>query len=393
MRRLILVFLFAAVALSLVGGLHLYLVDRLIDGSGLTGASRTLALAALGLLAVSLVLAPIAERLAPLRLARLVAWPASLWMGFAFLLLTLVAASDLLSWLAGGAALAERASDPSAAPTSTPGRALAIMGLAGLLGLVALRSGLRAPALRRVEVTLERWPRSLDGYRIVQISDVHIGPILGRRFAADLVARIEALGPDLIAVTGDLVDGPVAKLTDEVAPFGGLRARDGVWFVTGNHDHYSGAEAWVERLRALGLRVLRNEHVTLGEGEGRFDLAGVEDHHARLVSEGWAEDLPAALDGRDASRPVVLLAHDPSTFKQASRLGVDLQLSGHTHGGQIWPFSLLVRLAVPFLAGLYERGDSKLYVSRGTGFWGPPMRLLAPAEVTEIVLRAPGASS
>jgi len=314
-------------------------------------------------------------------------------MGFAFLLLALVAASDLLLWLAGGAALAERASDPSVAPNSAPGRALATMGLAGLLGLVALRSGLRAPALRRVEVTLTRWPRALDGYRIVQISDVHIGPILGRRFAADLVARIEALGPDLIAVTGDLVDGPVAKLTDEVAPFGGLRARDGVWFVTGNHDHYSGAEAWVERLRALGLRVLRNEHVTLGEGEGRFDLAGVEDHHARLVSEGWAEDLPAALDGRDASRPVVLLAHDPSTFKQASRLGVDLQLSGHTHGGQIWPFSLLVRLAVPFLAGLYERGDSKLYVSRGTGFWGPPMRLLAPAEITEIVLRAPGASS
>jgi predicted MPP superfamily phosphohydrolase len=215
----------------------------------------------------------------------------------------------------------------------------------------------------------------------------------GRRFAADLVTRIEALAPDLIAVTGDLVDGPVAKLTDEVAPFAGLRARDGVWFVTGNHDHYSGAEPWVERLRALGLRVLRNEHVTLGDGGARFDLAGVEDHHARLVSEGWAEDLPAALEGRDASRPVVLLAHDPSTFKQASRLGVDLQLSGHTHGGQIWPFSLLVRLAVPFLAGLYERGNSKLYVSRGTGFWGPPMRLLAPAEVTEIVLRAPGGSS
>ncbi len=227
----------------------------------------------------------------------------------------------------------------------------------------------------------------------MQISDVHIGPILGRRFAADLVTRVEALEPDLIAVTGDLVDGPVAKLADEVAPFAGLRARDGVWFVTGNHDHYSGAEAWVERLRALGLRVLRNEHVTLGKGEGRFDLAGVEDHHARLVSSGWVEDLPAALSGRDASRPVVLLAHDPSTFKQASRLGVDLQLSGHTHGGQIWPFSLLVRLAVPFLAGLYERGDSKLYVSRGTGFWGPPMRLLAPSEVTEIVLRAPAGSS
>jgi predicted MPP superfamily phosphohydrolase len=391
MRRLLLAFLFVAVALSLLVGLHLYLVDRLIDGSGLTGSPRTLALAVLCLLAGSLVVAPIAERLAPLRLARLVAWPAALWLGFAFLLVTLLAASDLVLWLSGGAALA--ASGTATVPASAPGRALAIVGLAAVVGAVALRSGLRAPALRRVEIALARWPRALDGYRIVQISDVHIGPILDRRFAADLVTRIQALGPDLIAVTGDLVDGPVAKLSDEVAPFGGLRARDGVWFVTGNHDHYSGAEAWVERLRALGLRVLRNEHVTLGVGDGRFDLAGVEDHHARLVSEGWAEDLPAALDGRDASRPVVLLAHDPSTFKQASRLGVDLQLSGHTHGGQIWPFSLLVRLAVPFLAGLYERGESKLYVSRGTGFWGPPMRLLAPAEVTEIVLRAPAGGS
>jgi hypothetical protein len=167
MRRLILVFLFAVVALSLVGGLHLYLVDRLIDGSGLTGSPRTLALVALCLLAASLVLAPIAERLAPLRLARLVAWPAALWMGFAFLLLTLVAVSDLLQWLAGGAAMAERVSDPSVALSAAPGRALAVMGLASLLGAVALRSGLRAPALRRVEITLTRWPRALDGYRIV----------------------------------------------------------------------------------------------------------------------------------------------------------------------------------------------------------------------------------
>jgi predicted MPP superfamily phosphohydrolase len=388
MRRPILAVVFALVALSLVVGLHLYLVDRLIEEGGLVGTPRRLALGAVMALAGSLVLAPIAERRLSFRAARIVAWPAALWMGFAFLLVTFLAASDLVLWLSGGAALA--ASGPATVPASGPGRALAIVGLASVVGTLALRSGLRAPDLRSLEIALARWPRALDGYRIVQISDVHIGPILDRRFAADLVARVEALSPDLIAVTGDLVDGPVAKLADEVAPFAGLRARDGVWFVTGNHDHYSGAESWVQE---LGLRVLRNERVTLGEGEARFDLAGVEDHHARMVSERWAEDLPAALEGRDPERPVVLLAHDPSTFKRASRLGVDLQLSGHTHGGQIWPFSLLVRLAVPFLAGLYERGGSKLYVSRGTGFWGPPMRLFAPAEITEIVLRAPAVDS
>jgi hypothetical protein len=197
--------------------------------------------------------------------------------------------------------------------------------------------------------------------------------------------------PDLVAVTGDLVDGSVAHLANEVAPFRELRARHGVFFVTGNHDYYSGADDWVAMARSLGMRVLRNERVTIGEAGAAFELAGVEDHHARLVSETHAEDLPRALEGRDPARPVVLLAHDPSTFKRASALGVDLQLSGHTHGGQIFPFGLLVRLAVPFVAGLYERGGSLLYVSRGTGFWGPPMRLLAPAEITELVIRAPHA--
>jgi hypothetical protein len=240
-----------------------------------------------------------------------------------------------------------------------------------------------------VEVELRRGPRALDGLRIAQISDVHVGSLLGRRFAASLVERVNALDADLVAVTGDLVDGSVHHLADDVAPLRGLRGRHGVFFVTGNHDHYSGADEWVEMASSLGMRVLRNERVAIETRGAVFDLAGVEDHHAHLVSGTHAEDLPAALSGRDPARPVVLLAHDPSTFKQASRLGVDLQLSGHTHGGQIFPFGLLVRLAIPFVAGLYTRGASRLYVSRGTGFWGPPMRLLAPAEITELVLRAP----
>jgi predicted MPP superfamily phosphohydrolase len=162
-----------------------------------------------------------------------------------------------------------------------------------------------------------------------------------------------------------------------------------VYFVTGNHDVYSGSEPWVERVRELGMRVLRNERVAIEARGAVFDLAGVDDHRGDLV-RGTTEDLPAALAGRDAARPVVLLAHDPSTFKEASRAGVALQLSGHTHGGQIWPFGALVRLVVPYVGGLYERGGSWLYVSRGTGFWGPPMRLGAPAEITEITLRSAG---
>jgi predicted MPP superfamily phosphohydrolase len=189
-------------------------------------------------------------------------------------------------------------------------------------------------------------------------------------------------------VTGDLVDGSVRRLADEVAPLAELRARHGVFFVTGNHDHYSGASAWAERARQLGMRVLRNERVEIRAEGASFDLVGVDDHRGNPASRDGREDLPRALAGRDASRPALLLAHDPSTFKRASRAGVDLQLSGHTHGGQIWPFVYLVRLAIPFIAGLYARNGSRLYVSRGTGFWGPAMRLGAPAEITLITLRS-----
>jgi len=167
-----------------------------------------------------------------------------------------------------------------------------------------------------------------------------------------------------------------------------LRARHGVFFVTGNHDHYSGADTWVQRVRGLGFRVLRNERVTIEQDGAAFELAGVDDHRAGFESGSGGEDVDVALAGLPPERAVVLLAHDPATFKRAQGMGIDLQLSGHTHGGQIWPFRYFVRLAIPFVAGLYRRGAARLYVSCGTGFWGPPMRLFAPAEITEIRLWA-----
>jgi predicted MPP superfamily phosphohydrolase len=388
MRRILLGLVFLLGLLGVVAGLHRYLIERLVFDAGLEGAARTVAAGVIVALGALLVAFPVAERGLGAARVRWLAWPASIWMGFAFLLVVLLGVTDLGLWLAGGAAAAAGL-EGGTALGGRAARALAVVVGGGGLAAVALRSGLRPPALRRVEVELRRWPRALDGLRIVQISDVHVGSLLGRRFAASLVERVNALDADLVAVTGDLVDGSVHHLADDVAPLRGLRARHGVFFVTGNHDHYSGADEWVGMARSLGMRVLRNERVAIETRGAVFDLAGVEDHHAHLVSGTHAEDLPSALSGRDPSRPVILLAHDPSTFKQASRLGVDLQLSGHTHGGQIFPFGLLVRLVIPFVAGLYQRGASLLYVSRGTGFWGPPMRLLAPAEITELVLRAP----
>ncbi len=384
MRRHVLVFLFLTVVLTVLVGGHLYLARRLVWDLDWPAPIPGLLLGLIFLGATTLVLQPVGERRLPPGLARLIAWPASLWMGFAFLLLTGLLISDAMWALLGATISPGEGAGLLAART----RAIAVVGLAAFAGMAGVRGALRGPVLRRVDLHLPRWPRALDGFRIVQLSDIHIGPILDRRFAAELTARCNALAPDLIAVTGDLVDGSVARIAAEVAPFAHLRARHGVFFITGNHDHYSGADGWVEHVRTLGFRVLRNERVTIGEGDDSFALAGVEDHHAQLVSDNHREDLPAALAGHDPGRPVVLLAHDPAAFDEAARLGVDLQLSGHTHGGQIWPFTYLVRLSTPYVAGHYRNNGAQLYVSRGTGFWGPAMRLFAPAEITEIVVKS-----
>jgi hypothetical protein len=387
-RRWIAIGIFLALASAFLVGMHVYLARRLVLDPGLPEPWRTIALAAIALLGATLVLQPIGERKLRRPLARLLAWPASLWMGFAFLLLVQLLASDALFALAGAAASA--APGGEAAASASGARAALVAAVALVAGALGLRTALAPPALRRVEIGLARWPRELDGFRIAQLSDLHIGPILGRGFAQEVVRRVNALAPDLVAITGDLVDGDARLLAREVAPFAGLRARHGVWFVTGNHDHYSGARAWCGVVSELGIRVLRNERVEIRSRGAAFDLVGVDDHRGDVFGAEGGEDLGRALAGRDPARPAILLAHDPSTFRRASGLGIDLQLSGHTHGGQIWPFAWFVRLAVPFVAGLYRRAGATLYVSRGTGFWGPPMRLRAPAEIGEIVLRSAG---
>ena len=381
LRRILPTVAFATIALSIVGSAHYYLVRRLVLDPEWPSPIREIAIGTITVLGLSLVGYFVAERMLRPPWLRIATWPPALWMGFAFLCLVLLGFSDAMSLLIAA---------PSS-PNVVTSRALAAMIVAGIFTVLGAPRALRPPAVQRVEIELARWPRALDGYRIVQISDIHIGPLLGRKFASGVVRKVNELAADLVAVTGDLVDGSTAALRDDVAPFGELAAADGVFFVTGNHDYYSNARAWVEEVQRLGLTPLRNARVRIERGGGAFDLAGVEDHRAHQVDPSWRSDIDAALDGRasDDPTPVVLLAHDPTTFSSASRRGVDLQLSGHTHGGQIWPFVYLVRLVVPWVAGLYTVGASSLYVSRGTGFWGPPLRVGAPAEITEIVLRSP----
>jgi hypothetical protein len=241
---------------------------------------------------------------------------------------------------------------------------------------------LRGPRVKRVTIPLAKLPRAAHGFRIAVVSDIHLGPILGRDFAQRVVDTVNATQPDLIAVVGDLVDGSVKDLGPAAAPLARLRARHGAYFVAGNHEYFSGAEQWVAEVRALGLHPLENARTELPY----FDLAGVNDLQGE--SEGRGPDFGKALGDRDTARACVLLAHQPVQIHEAVRYGVDLQLSGHTHGGQLWPGNLLAAAANPTVAGLDRYGDTQLYVTRGAGAWGPPTRVGAPSDVTVIELAA-----
>lgn len=259
-----------------------------------------------------------------------------------------------------------------------------------LLALLAAAFGFagarRTPRVKTVEVPLPDLPPALHGFTIVQISDLHVGPTIKAPQVRAVVDRINTLDADAVAITGDLVDGRVADLSADVAPLAGLRSRHGSFFVTGNHEYYSGADEWVAALRGLGITVLRNTHVVLPQGDARLVLAGIDDPTARHF--GGTSDPAAALRGAPADVPRLLLAHQPRSAMAAEQAGADLQLSGHTHGGQFWPWNLLVPLQQPFVAGLHRLGRLRVYTSRGTGYWGPPLRLGAPSEITRVRLQA-----
>jgi uncharacterized protein len=237
--------------------------------------------------------------------------------------------------------------------------------------------------VKEVPVHLDGLPSQLDGFRLVQISDLHIGALLHRGWVEGVVERVLGARPDAVAITGDLVDGSVDELRNHVAPLAALAsAPHGAFFVTGNHEYYSGVAQWLRHLPTLGIRPLENERLELAPG---LDLAGIHDASGTGL-RGYAPDLDRALAGRVKGRPLVLLAHQPRQFAEAARKGVSLTLSGHTHGGQIWPFSWIVAIVQPYLAGLHRSGEAQIYVSRGTGFWGPPMRVFAPPEITVLTL-------
>jgi len=244
------------------------------------------------------------------------------------------------------------------------------------------------PRIYKVTVPLKNLPKAFDGFRIVQITDLHVGPIIGKNYTSNVVDLANELKPDLVALTGDFIDGTVPQLKDGIQPLAGLRSKHGSFYITGNHEYIWGADAWIEEFKNLGATVLLNEHVMIEKDGEKFALAGVTDLSGNFLHAKHQSDPFKAIQGLPEDLVKILLAHQPKSYKRAQKAGYDLQLSGHTHGGQFFPFSLIIALVERFYKGLHQYKGMWIYTSRGTGFWGPPLRFTVPSEITLIELRS-----
>ncbi|KPK88168.1 hypothetical protein AMJ80_11360 [bacterium SM23_31] len=265
---------------------------------------------------------------------------------------------------------------------------LSILGISGALAGYGFFEARRRPAVVEIFVPVDDLPDDLEGFRIVQITDIHVSSTINRSYVQAIVDQANNAEPDVIVFTGDLADDTVPHLRDNVAPLSQLSAPYGCYFVTGNHEYYSGVEAWIEEVKRLGFTVLLNEHRILQRGEGSILLAGVTDHEAGRTLQQHASSPEASLNGASPNHVKVLLAHQPRSIYSASKLGFDLQISGHTHGGQFFPWHFVVGLQQPYISGLHRHDNTWIYVSRGAGYWGPPLRIGSRSEIAVIILTA-----
>jgi predicted MPP superfamily phosphohydrolase len=370
------------IVFSLLALLHGYIGARLLPDLPIGSAGR--ALGAL-LLAASFVLIPLSMLSSRIqrRVGDGLVWAGLIAMGLFSSLLVLTVLRDVARVVLGWFDVA--------GPRVDEVSAIAVVALAVLASLLGFLNARRRARIVDVDVPIAGLPPALHGFTIAQISDIHVGTTVRKPYLDAIVDAVNSLQADLVAITGDLVDGSVARLAPHTAPLARLRARHGAYFVTGNHEYYSGAEAWSAEVRRLGIRVLANEHVMLDHDGAPLLVAGITDYSAHQFDPAQRSDPAAALRGapRD-SGPKILLAHQPRSATAAAAAGFDLQLSGHTHGGQFWPWNHFVRLQQPFTAGLHRLQKLWVYTSRGTGYWGPPKRLGAPSEITRLRLVAAG---
>jgi predicted MPP superfamily phosphohydrolase len=382
---------------AVLGLMSRYVWKRLVKDTTRSGRPRRAMTGAFVALTVLLAATLIVPRVGELSVPTWLAWPGYLWFGvIAYLFLTLLVLEPVRLALRGWVKRT-----PPEPPDTEPdrpasvavnrrmflARASAVTATAASVGLVGYgaMTALGPPDLLRVPVRLRKLDPAFDGFRIALVSDIHLGPLAGRAHTERIVRMINETEPDLVAIVGDLVDGTVAELGPAAEPLRDLTSREGAFFVTGNHEYFGEDPfSWLAELERLGVQPLRNEHTAIRHGGAALQLAGVNDVTGAQHSD--APDFDRALGGLDSAQPTVLLAHQPVQVSEASARGVDLQLSGHTHGGQMWPFHYVVRAVQPSLAGLSTVGDTQLYVTRGAGFWGPPVRVGARPDITVLSL-------
>ncbi|MFF5295146.1 metallophosphoesterase [Paractinoplanes globisporus] len=381
---------FVVLILVIIGLIHFYLWKRLVRDPLRPGWPRR----AGGIAAITLaVLLPATLIGARTGHAEWLAWPGYVWLAVMFyLLVTLIPLeiprAAILLWWRTRRRTEEKKEEEVRAEEGIDRRLVLARGAAIFAGLTAagvtaygMKSALGPPEINRWSMPMRKLPRGMDGTRLVVVSDIHLGPLTGTRHVGRIVDLINSVKADMVCVVGDLVDGTVAELGRFATPLADIESRRGAYFVTGNHEYYSGFEPWIEEVAELGVRPLRNERVEI---DG-LDLAGVNDLGG--TQYGDPPDFAKALGDRDTTRPVVLMAHQPVAAHQAAPFGVDLQVSGHTHGGQMAPFNLLVGLQQPVVSGYGNVDGVPVFVTNGAGFWGPPVRVGAPPQVTVVELR------
>lgn len=367
---------------------HLYVGLRIIPDAFASPLARTIAALVLASFVVLIPVGMFSRRFDEGRAATLAGWAGSLVMGFfsSLLVLTFLREPVLLGVVAWRHLGHDGAWSGAASDT-----ALAVLAGAVLVSAIGFVGARRTAAVKRVSIPVDGLPAALDGMTIVQLSDIHVGPTIKRPYIERIVRAVNALNADLVVVTGDVVDGSVKRLREHTEPLGRMQSRHGSFLVTGNHEYYAGAHAWIDEFRRIGLKVLLNEHVLIEHDGARAVLAGVTDFSAGGFDPAHRSDPERALEGvpHDVATKI-LLAHQPRSAEAANRAGFTIQLSGHTHGGQFLPWPPFVRLQQPVIGGLNRFGAMWLYTSRGTGYWGPPNRFGVPSEITLIRLTRGG---
>ncbi len=390
--------LFFLVTVTVITGSGLYIRQRLINPMPIRKPYKRVL--ALGVLATPLMV-PVIIMIRKVGVGGhffdLFAWMGYLGFGFLSFVLTYLLVSDAVRLIsrAIGALFNRKKTKKTPQRRFDPDRRrmLADMVNIGIVSsaLVSTAYGFsqarRLPVVKTVVLPFRGLPQDGHGFRIAQISDIHVSETIKQDWVRKVVGEVNRLEPDMVAFTGDLADGAAHRLTADAAPLADLRAPLGKFFVTGNHEYYSGAEKWVNLVRRLGFTVLTNEHRVVQKGNARLLIGGVTDYRAGRFIKAHASDPHAAIAHAPSAHLKILLAHQPKSIFEASRAGFDLQLSGHTHGGQFFPWNYAIDLVYPFKAGLYHVNNTRMYVNRGTGYWGPPVRLGSPSEITLFKLK------